>query len=345
MKAAIYEEFKKPLSIQNVPDPTPTKNSVIIKVEACGICRSDWHGWMGNDPDIVLPHVPGHELAGVVVETGSDVKNWTKGDRVTVPFVGGCGKCPQCFSGNQQICDFQFQPGFTAWGAFAEYVLVDYADVNLVRLPAEIDFVTASSLGCRFITSFRAVADQGKVKGGEWVAVHGAGGVGLSAIMIANAFGAKTIAVDIADEKLEFAKSIGATAVVNAKKENTIEAIKEITNGGANVSIEALGNPQVTFNSVSSLAKRGRHIQIGLLESEDKNAAIPINLVIANELEIIGSHGMQAHKYAEMLEMINQGKLKPQLLIGKTVSLDESIEELMNMNDFKGTGVTVINKF
>lgn len=345
MKAAIYEKFKEPLTIQNAAEPKPTKSGVVIKVEACGICRSDWHGWMGNDSDISLPHVPGHELAGVVEEIGSNVKNWKKGERVTVPFVSGCGSCEQCFSGNQQICDFQFQPGFTAWGAFAEYVAVDYADINLVRLPNEIDFVTASSLGCRFITSFRAVAHQAKVSGGEWVAVYGCGGVGLSAIMIAEAFGANTIAVDIADDKLEFAKSIGATAVVNAKKENSIEAVKEITKGGANVSIEALGNPQVTFNSISSLAKRGRHIQVGLLEAEHKNTAIPINLVIANELEIIGSHGMQSHKYAEMFGMIRQGKLQPQKLIGKTVSLEESINELMNMNDFTGTGVTVIDKF
>ncbi len=345
MKAAIYEHFKEPLTVQNLPEPKPAKSGVLLKVEACGICRSDWHGWMGNDPGIVLPHIPGHELAGIVEEVGSDVKNWKIGSRVTVPFVGGCGSCEQCFSGNQQVCDFQFQPGFTAWGAFAEYVAIDYADVNLVSLPDEIDFVTASSLGCRFITSFRAVAHQGKVTGGEWVAVHGVGGVGLSAIMIANAFGANTIAVDISDEKLEFAKSIGATAVVNAKSENTIEAIKEITKGGANVSIEAIGNPQVTFNSISSLAKLGKHIQVGLLKAEDKNTAIPINLVITNELEIIGSHGMQAYKYPEMLRMIEQRKLQPQKLIGKTVSLEESTTELMNMNEFKGTGVTVIDKF
>jgi len=345
MKAAVYEKFKEPLSIQDVPDPTPGKTAVAVKVEACGICRSDWHGWMGNDPDIELPHVPGHELAGVIEEIGTDVKNWKKGDRVTVPFVGGCGNCVQCVSGNQQVCDYQFQCGFTAWGAFAEYVAIDYADENLVRLPEEIDFVTASSLGCRFITSYRAVAHQGRVKESDWVAIHGCGGVGLSAIMIANALGAKTIAVDIADDKLEFAKSIGVTASVNAKKENPIEAIKEITKGGANVSIEALGNPKVTFDSVSSLAKRGKHIQVGLLEAEDKDTAIPINLVIANELEILGSHGMQAHKYPEMFEMIKNGKLNPERLIGKTVSLEDSIFELINMNNFEATGVTVINKF
>jgi alcohol dehydrogenase len=205
MKAAVYEKFQQPLSIQNVPDPIPPDDGVVIAVKACGICRSDWHGWMGNDPDIKLPHVPGHELAGLIETAGRNVNNFKTGDRVTVPFVGGCGSCAQCVSGNQQVCDFQFQPGFTHWGAFAEYVAIDHADTNLVRLPDEIDFATASSLGCRFITSFRAVVDQGKVLPGQWVAVWGCGGVGLSAVMIAAALGAKVVAIDIANDKLELA--------------------------------------------------------------------------------------------------------------------------------------------
>jgi alcohol dehydrogenase len=345
MKAAIYERFQKPLSIRNVPDPKPSPNGVVLRVQACGICRSDWHGWMGNDADIRLPHVPGHELAGVVEETGKHVKNWKRGDRVTVPFVCGCGGCPQCAAGNQQICDFQFQPGFTAWGAFAEFAAIDYAEANLVRLPDQMDFVTASGLGCRFITSFRAVAHQGKISGGEWLAVHGCGGVGLSAIMIASALGANVVAIDISDEKLEFAKSIGATATVNSKKENPVEAVKEITKGGAHVSLDALGHPEICFDSIASLRKRGRHIQVGIMEAEHRHAKIPMDLVIAGELEILGSHGMQAHKYPEMLEMISTGKLQPQKLIGKRISLEESLDELVNMNNFAGIGITVIDKF
>lgn len=346
MKAAIYEEFQKPFTIQQVSDTKPTKTGVVLQVMATGICRSDWHGWMGNDADVKLPHVPGHELAGVVVEVGKDVKLWQKGDRVTLPFVCGCGSCQQCASGNQQVCDFQFQPGFTHWGSFAEFVAIEYADVNLVRLPDEIDFVTASSLGCRFITSFRAVVEQGKVSGGQWVAVHGCGGVGLSAIMIANALGANVIAIDITVEKLEFAKTIGATAVINSRKtENVIEAVKEITKGGADVSLDALGNPATCFDSIANLRKRGKHIQVGIMEAEFRNTSIPMGLVIANELEIYGSHGMQAHKYPEMLEMIRQKKLEPQKLIGKTISLEEAPGELISINDFTGTGVTVINRF
>ena len=205
-------------------DPTPPQNGVVIRVKANGLCRSDWHGWMGHDPDIKLPHVPGHELAGVVESVGKDVVKWVNGDRVTLPFVCGCGVCPQCVSGNQQVCDKQFQPGFTHWGSFAEYVAIDYADVNLVRLPDELDFVVAASLGCRFATSFRAVVDQGRVSAGQWVAVHGCGGVGLSAIMIAKALDARVAAVDIGDEKLAFAGRLGADVMINAK---TIDDVKQ----------------------------------------------------------------------------------------------------------------------
>ncbi len=342
MKAAVYEEFRQSLTIQNVPDPRPNKTGVILRVKSCGICRSDWHGWMGNDADIKLPHVPGHELAGIVEEVGSDVQVWKGGERVTLPFVCGCGTCVQCISGNQQVCDRQFQPGFTAWGGFAEFVAIDYADTNLVRLPEEVDFVTAASLGCRFITAFRAVVDQAKVSAGQWVAVHGCGGVGLSAIMIASALGAKVVAVDITNEKLEFARSVGAAVIVNSRTDDPIEAVREITGGGAHVSIDALGSPETCFNSISCLTKRGKHIQVGIMEAGQHQTVIPMNLVIAHELEIAGSHGMQAHRYSELLEMIEQGKLQPQKLIGKTVSLEDSLTELVDMNMFASNGVTVI---
>jgi alcohol dehydrogenase len=301
---------------------------------------------MGHDPDIKLPHVPGHELAGVVESVGKDVVKWVKDDRVTLPFVCGCGVCSQCVSGNQQVCDKQFQPGFTHWGSFAEYVAIDYADANLVRLPNELDYVTAASLGCRFATSFRAIVEQGKVSGGQWVAVHGCGGVGLSAIMIVNALGANAVAVDISDEKLEFARSVGAVASVNATEvDDVVESVRNITKGGAHVSIDALGSPITCFNSVANLRKRGKHVQVGLMLADHHHPVVPMDKIIANELEILGSHGMQAYKYGSMLEMIQAGKLKPEKLIQKTISLDEALDELINMDNFKNIGVTVINEF
>lgn len=346
MKAVYYEQFQGSVDVREVPDPKVSEGSVIVKVEATGLCRSDWHGWMGHDPDIALPHVPGHELAGVVVEIDPSIKNWKRGDRVTVPFVGGCGHCPECQSGNQQVCDNQFQPGFTAWGSFAEFVEIKYADMNLVKLPDEVDFVTAASLGCRFITSFRAVIDQGKVTSGQWVAVHGCGGVGLSAIMIAAAAGANVVAVDIDNEKLELAKKVGAQDVINAlETENVPEAIKNTTGRGAHISLDALGSQETCFNSVACLRKRGKHIQVGLMTGDHQQPKVPMDQVVANELEIIGSHGMQAFRYIEMFEMISSGKLKPQQLAGRTISLDEAPQALMDMDKFENLGVTVINDF
>jgi alcohol dehydrogenase len=346
MKAVLYEAFSVAPKIEIVPDPVPEPHAVVVKVMATGVCRSDWHGWVGHDHDIKLPHVPGHELAGVVETTGKDVTKWRRGDRVTVPFVGGCGSCPQCHSGNQQICDVQFQPGFTHWGSFAEYVSIHYADTNLVRLPDAMDFATAASLGCRFATSFRAVVDQGRVGAGQWVAVHGCGGVGLSAIMIANAIGANVVAVDIADDKLALAKSLGAAFTVNAAHNpDVVSAITEITRGGAHVSIDALGHPQTCFNSINSLRKRGRHIQVGLMLGDHSEPRIPMAKVIANELEIYGSHGMQAHRYDAMFALLKSGRLAPQKLVGKTISLEQSIPALVNMDRFENAGVTVVTEF
>jgi alcohol dehydrogenase len=346
MKAVVFEQFSTPPTIQQVPDPTPEPHGVVVKVMANGVCRSDWHGWMGHDPDIRLPHVPGHELSGVVEAVGKDVTKWRIGDRVTVPFVGGCGTCPECHTGNHQVCDAQFQPGFTHWGSFAEYVGIHYADVNLVALPDTLTFDTAASLGCRFVTSFRAVVDQGRVSAGQWVAVHGCGGVGLSAIMIASAAGANVVAVDISEQALALARQLGAVATVNANQvADVVEAVVEITQGGAHVSLDALGHPTTCFNSISNLRKRGKHVQVGLMLADHSTPAVPMSKVIANELEILGSHGMQAHRYGAMLAMIQSGKLAPEKLIGRRITLEESVQALINMDKFEGVGVTVVTEF
>ncbi len=346
MKAILYQQYQGPINLENVPDPTPPPGGVVLRVTATGLCRSDWHGWMGHDPDITLPHVPGHELAGVVVAVGKDVKNFQLGDRVTVPFVGGCGHCGECISGNHQVCDDQFQPGFTHWGSFAEFVALDYADVNLVRLPDTISDVTAATLGCRFITAFRAVVDQGKVIGGQQVAIHACGGVGLSAIMIANALGAEVTAIDINPDNLKLARELGATHTIDARNNNRVpEEIRSLTNGGAHVSVDALGSAETCFNSISCLRKRGKHIQVGLMTGDHRHARVPMDRIVADELEILGSHGMQAFRYTEMLNMITSGKLQPERLVARTMRLEEVITALPAMNNFQQHGVQVINQF
>jgi alcohol dehydrogenase len=346
MKAVLYEAFSAPPKLATVADPRPEPDGVIVKVEATGLCRSDYHGWRGHDPDIRLPHVPGHELAGVIVEVGREIRNWRKGDRVTVPFVSGCGACPQCASGNQQVCDRQFQPGFTHWGSFAEYVSLRHADENLVRLPDDMEFATAASLGCRFITSFRAVVDQGRLKPGEWLAVHGCGGVGLSAIMIGHALGAQVIAIDIGDEQLALARSLGAAVTINAsREEKVVKRVKEVTAGGAHVSIDALGHPTTCFNSICNLRKRGRHIQVGLMLADHATPAVPMSRIIAHELEIYGSHGMQAHRYDAIFAMLTKGLVQPSRLVSRKISLEQAGPALMAMKSFEAAGVTVITDF
>lgn len=346
MRAVYFEEFQKDVTIQNLDDPTPYSHGVVLKVEATGLCRSDWHGWMGHDSDITLPHVPGHELAGTIVAVGKDVTRWKIGDRVTTPFICACGTCPECLTGNQQVCDNQEQPGFTHWGSFAEYVSLAYADTNLVAMPESMSFATAASLGCRFATSFRGVVRQGKVSAGQWVAIHGCGGVGLAAIMIAKAIGAQTIAVDINESALAKANEIGADVTINAQQtDNLVEAIREMTKGGVHVSLDALGSRITSYNSIANLRKRGKHIQIGLMAGDQSDPPIPMGKVIAHELEILGSHGMQAHDYPAMVQMINSGALKPEQLITRTISLNDAPQELMQMDKFSNIGVTIIDPF
>jgi alcohol dehydrogenase len=345
MKAALYSAFAQPLEIIDAPDPAVPADGVVIRVGANGICRSDWHGWMGHDPDIRLPHVPGHEFAGEVVETGTAVSRFKPGDRVTVPFAVGCGRCPQCLAGDQHICDDYFQPGFTAWGSFAQYVAIPHADVNLVRLPDDVSYVTAASLGCRFITSFRAVVAQGRLAPGEWLVVHGCGGVGLSAIMIGRALGAQVIGVDIDEAKLAFAREMGATHALNAARQpELIDAIHDLS-GGAHVALDALGSITTCRNSILSLRKRGRHVQVGLMVAEHSNPPLPMGVVIAKELEILGSHGMQAHAYGPLLEMVRAGALQPQRLVQQRIGLEAAPEALAAMTDFRGVGITVIDRF
>ncbi|MBH31784.1 MAG: alcohol dehydrogenase [Candidatus Marinimicrobia bacterium] len=345
MRAIIIDEFGNPPTLKDVPEPTVTDDGAIIRVMANGICRSDWHCWMGHDPQVTLPHVPGHELAGVVETVGTNVESWKTGNRVTVPFSSGCGQCPECEAGLQNICDNHFQPGFTDWGSFAEFVHIRYAENNLVQLPDDMDFKEAATLGCRFATAFRGIIDQGQLQEDDWVAVHGCGGVGLSAILIASNMGAHVIAVDISDEKVELAKSFGATEGINAQA--TPDIAREIHKlcGGAHISIDAIGHPRISRNSVKSLRKRGRHVQIGLTVADERNVSVPMDKVIAYELEILGSHGIQAHRYADMLTWIHKKKIDLKKLVHRRVSLEESVDVLINMDSFSGKGVTVIDRF
>lgn len=318
MRAIVYDRTGTPPVLREVADPVCPPDGAVVEVRATGVCRSDWHAWRGHDP-VRLPHVPGHEFAGVVAQVGDEVTGFVPGERVTAPFVNGCGRCEWCRSGAAQICPDQTQPGFTHWGSFAERVVVRAADTNLVRLPDELDFVGAAALGCRFATAFRALTGHGPLREDAVIAVFGAGGVGLSAIMIADALGHRVAAVDPSPAANAMAASLGAIIVH--------EVVEE-----ADVAIDAYGSAATALASVRSLRRGGRHVQVGLMLGTDAQAPLPWDLVVARELHVVGSHGMAAADYPAMLALVADGRLKPQRLVGSVIPLAEAGAALTAMD-------------
>lgn len=341
MRALVYDRFTEAPRLRDVPEPACPPDGCVVEVRATGLCRSDWHAWQGHDPDVRLPHVGGHEFAGVVREVGPLVQTVSVGQRVTVPFVCACGQCATCRAGAAQVCEDQYQPGFSGWGSFAELVAVPRADFNVVALPDELDFVTAAGLGCRFATAYRAVRAHGRVAPSEWVAVFGCGGVGLAATMIAAATGGRVIAVDVAPGALELARRFGAVATVDPGSEDPVAAVRRLTGGGAHVAIDALGSAATCVASVSCLRPRGRQVQVGLLVGDDARAAVPLDRVIAYELQLHGSHGMAAADYPAMLAEIAAGRLDPAAMVIGRIGLDELGPALVAMSSSSPTGLLV----
>ena len=341
MRAMIMDRIAGPLAVREVAAPGVPEGGVAITVAATGLCRSDWHAWVGHD-DIVLPHVPGHEFAGTVAAVGQGVTKWAVGDRVTAPFVEGCGACAWCAAGDAQVCPDQQQPGFTHWGSFAEQVVVHAADTNLVAVPDGVSFEAAASLGCRFATAYRALTGRARLAGGEWVTVVGAGGVGLSAVMIAKALGGKVVAVDRNPAALEVAVSLGADHVLVADGADIPAQVQAIT-GGSHVSIDAVGSEQTCADALLSLRRRGRHVQIGLLPPVDGHPRVPMARVIGWELDVLGSHGMAAADYPGMLALIESGALQPQKLIERVIGLEEAAAMLARFDTANVAGMTMID--
>ncbi|MBU6244103.1 MAG: zinc-dependent alcohol dehydrogenase family protein [Actinomycetales bacterium] len=352
MRAVQFASFGGPISLADVPDPVPPADGVVIQVEATGLCRSDWHGWQGHDPDITaLPHTPGHELAGCIVAVGDQVRLRAVGERVTVPFVCGCGSCPQCLSGNAQVCPRQWQPGFSGPGSFAEFVAIPRADFNVVPLSASVSMDAAAGLGCRFATAYRAVAGVGDVQAGETAIVFGCGGVGLSIVMVATARGACVIAVDANPDALALAQELGAAHALHAddgspmsQRQSVVEAIRELIPPGADVTFDALGSIDTCHAAVESLRPRGRHVQVGLLPPAEigDRATVPMHRVIGLELSILGSHGMAARDYPQMLALVADGTCDPLRLVTRRIGLDEVPAALAGMATHPHPGVTII---
>lgn len=342
MRAAVVREFKRDLSIENVADPVCPDNGVVLEVAACGVCRSDFHGWVGEHPKVTNGSILGHEYCGTVVEAGAQAKHKI-GDRLIAPFILGCGDCPACQTGASNTCESAIVPGFGAPGAYAEFVAVPF-DHNLVHLPEEMSPSLAAGLGCRVTTAWHALTDRANVRAGEWVAIHGTGGIGLSALLLAKMLRARVVVVDIVEEKLNHAKMLGADAAVNAMKEDVAAAIRDLTGGGAQVSIEALGIEATTNASVECLATLGRHVHVGM-PAGDGRMQINMRAIYSKQLAFYGTRGMPAWKYPSLLGMIERGDVDLSPMVDREVSLSGASAELRAMTGPTPPGTAVITDF
>ena len=342
MQAAVYEQFRGPIALVDVADPTPAADEVVVQVLAVGLCRSDYHGWHGTDPDIVCPHVGGHEFVGRVVAVGASVTALRLGDRVVAPFVNGCGHCEPCRLGQHQVCRHQEQPGFTRWGAFAQFTTIPFADVNAVLVPEHVSDEAAALVGCRVSTAYRGVVERGRLTAGEVLVVHGCGGVGLAAVAIGRAVGARVMAVDIAPDALALAGALGADELVDGRDHPDVAAEVHARTGGAHVSVDCLGHAATAANSVLSLRALGRHVQIGLFPTP--TADFPISRVIRDELEVLGVHGLSASRFHEVFALIQAGRLDPAAMITRRLSLADVPTALPAMGRFAQPGVSVVTQ-
>lgn len=344
MKALVLEAVQT-LSLQDLPDPRPSRGDIVVRVMANGVCRSDWHAWIGDIPRN-YPIVLGHELAGVVEEVASGVARFKKGDRVVVPFSGSDGVCRYCQRGWSHLCDQMTAPGRNYNGGYGEFVCVPMADRNVVRLPEEISFRDGAALGCRFMTSFHGIVDRAEVQAGEWVAVFGCGGIGLSAINIATVMGARVIGIDLNPANLALATAMGAEHVVDARSAKPVEAVTDITDGGADVSIDALGMAETCVNGLLSLRKGGRHLQIGLTTKKEAGyISVPVDLMVYRELKLIGTLGMAPHRYDAMVPLVANGRLTPGRMVTGEIGLSEVQGVFERMTRSEVTGTYVVTRY
>ncbi|MCL4242127.1 MAG: alcohol dehydrogenase catalytic domain-containing protein [Dehalococcoidia bacterium] len=346
MKAVVMEGPKLPLEVRDMPVPEVGPRDVLIKVMACGVCRSDWHIWQGDWAWIGLkppmPAILGHEQAGIVEQVGADVRLIKPGMRVLTPFHNGCGACRFCNSGDSNLCE---RAGRRT-GGFAQYAVIGGADFNAIPLPDEVSFAAGAAMGCRFMTAYHGVADRGEVKGGDWVVVNGCGGIGLSAIQVAASLGAQVIAVDLDETKLVRAREQGAVATVDATAGDVPARVREITGGGADVSVDALGIKATLLNSVNSLRKGGIHVQIGLTSAaEAGEVSLPVDAMVFNEVQFRGSLGNPHHHYRPMLNMVVSGKLNPESIVSERIALADVPRVMESMGSFGTVGFTTIEDF
>ena len=318
MKAVRLVKPGQPLEMQELPLPPVGAKDVLVRVRAAGICRSDMHYRAGVSPVHPLPLTLGHEVAGVIEEIGAAVRNLKAGDRVCLHYLVTCGDCRYCAAGNEQFCTTGSMIGKYQDGGYAEYIVVPSR--NAIPLPEEISFEQGAIMMCSSATSLHAL-NKAELKPGESVAVFGVGGLGMSAVQLARAFGALDVyGVDINDDKLKLAESYGAIPV-NASTTDPVAEIKRLSGGrGVDVALELVGLPQTMKQAVLSLGLFGRAVMVGLADKP-----FEINSyrdVILKETRIIGCSDHLLQELPLLIELVRRGALDLSSVVTRTVPLD-----------------------
>ncbi len=320
MKAAIFREPRKPLTIEDLPTPSPQAGEILVRVAACGVCHTDLHFIDHGVPTFKKPPlVLGHEASGTVAALGAGVDQWAEGDRVLLPAVYGCGHCRLCRLGRENVCEHMVFFGSSVDGAYAEFLAAP-ASVA-VALPAEIPLIEGAIIADATTTPFHAVVNRGRVQAGEAVVVFGCGGIGLNCVQIAAAVGGQVIAVDIADHKLEWALKLGARATLNPGSVDRLDKeLRRLTGGGADVAFECIGNPATQAQAFNAVRAGGRFVVVG---SSDQPMALNTGKVMFREIEIIGSLGCRVVDYPRVIELARRGTIKVAELVTARYPLDQ----------------------
>jgi 2-desacetyl-2-hydroxyethyl bacteriochlorophyllide A dehydrogenase len=310
MKCMVLEEFNASLVLRERDTPIPGPGETVLRVGGAGACRTDLKIWHGSHPAAgKLPLVPGHEIAGEVVEVGKGVDRNIKGKHAVVFAYLSCGECNFCKAGNEPLCThLRGQIGFNLDGGFAEYVKVPLT--NLFFIQPEIPFEQAAILADAVATPYRALASKIKIRPGETVAVIGAGGLGIHAVQIAKAFGARVLAIDVNEKALAIAREMGADKTLRVTREDPTEEMKDLSEGkGADAVIESVGKPEMQTAGLQMLKVAGRFAAVGY------NADIPFQvnsqLLVSKELKIYGSRSCGRKDLQEVIHLVSSAKIKP----------------------------------
>jgi alcohol dehydrogenase, propanol-preferring len=339
MKAAVFYGSGQPLKVEELLTPKPGANEVLVKVAACGLCHTDLHYLDHGVPTFKKPPmILGHEISGTIAASGSEVSQWKEGDRVLLPAVYGCGECAMCRTGRENICERMVMFGNNVDGGYAEYVVAPAKDV--LSLPDGIPLIEGAIIADATTTPYHAVVNRGQVKPGDWVVVFGCGGIGLNLVQVAAALGGRVIAVDILDEKLDWAQQLGAQIGLNSQKfERVDKEVRKLTDGGADIAFEAIGNPVTQAQSFASLRTGGRFVVVGF---SAKPMTLDTGRVMYREMEIIGSLGCRAVDYPKVIQLALQGKIKVKELVTARFSLDDINEGLDTLRRGEGVRSVVV---